>query len=185
MGDGERIIAARTGCDRFGHLFANHQTNEQGDDAVMEAFSGTRKRHLATLTTVLALLGCCAFAASASAWVVANKVKVGGTPFGVSGDGTHIWSANRGTTVTEINAATRAIENTVTVGTTPYAVSDDGTHVWVANFGSNNVSEINQATAKVENTITVGSNPNTISSDGTRVWVTNAFSSTVTRVRPY
>ena len=111
--------------------------------------------------------------------MVANKVKVGGTPFGLSGDGTHVWSANRGTTVTEINAATRAIENTVTVGSNPYAVSDDGTHVWVANFGSNTVSEINQATAKVENAITVGSNPNTISSDGTRVWVTNAFSQTV------
>ena len=145
----------------------------------MKAFSRARKRHVAALTTLLALLGCFVFAASASAWVVANKVKVGGIPFGLSGDGTHIWSANRGTTVTEINAATRAIENTVTVGTTAYAVSDDGTHVWVANFGSNNVSEINQATAKVENTITVGSNPNTISSDGTRVWVTNAFSSTV------
>ncbi len=134
---------------------------------------------VAVLTTVLTITACSVWAASAGAWVVANKVKVGGTPFGLSGDGTHIWSANRGTTVTEINAATRAIENTVTVGSNAYAVSDDGTHVWVANFGSNSVSEINVATAKVENTITVGSNPNTISSDGTHVWVTNAFSSTV------
>ena len=88
-----------------------------------------------------------------SAATVVQTITVGSGPRGVSSDGTHVWVANWGNTVTELNASTGSVIRTIPVGSDPYGVSSDGTHVWVANSGDDTVTELNASTGSVVQTI--------------------------------
>ncbi len=120
---------------------------------------------------------------NASTGAVVQTIGVGGLPYGVSSDGTHVWVANTGdNTVTELKASTGAVVQTIPVGREPHAISSDATHVWVANFDDNTVSELSASTGAVVQTINVGNGPLGVSSDGTHAWVANLYDSTVTEI---
>ena len=117
---------------------------------------------------------------------VVNTITLGGTPSGISSDGTHVWVASAGpqSTVTEIDAATGTVVGSpIDVPGYAQAISADGTHVWVTNDASPGaVTEIDAATATVVDTIPVGAYPDGISSDGTHVWVANGGDGSVTEI---
>jgi hypothetical protein len=103
---------------------------------------------------VLAALWLAIGAFSASAAAVVKTIKVGEDPESVSFDGTHVWVANDGGTVSEIGASTGRVVETIKIGGNPESVSSDGTRVWVTN-GDATVSEIDASTGTVVNTITI------------------------------
>ena len=62
-------------------------------------------------------------------------------PGAVSSDGTHVWVANNGNSVTELDAVDRGLVQVISGPSYgfnyPAAISSDGTHVWVANDSGN------------------------------------------------
>jgi YVTN family beta-propeller protein len=95
------------------------------------------------LVATVAVAACCIGVSSAGAEAVIRTIPVGGQPWGVSSDGTHVWVANAGTeTVSEIEASSGTVIRTIPVGSQPFSVSSDGIHVWVANKLGDTVSEI-------------------------------------------
>ena len=112
------------------------------------------------------------------------------TPQAVSSDGTHVWVANFGASVTELNAATGALVKVIKGSSYGFSNSDgissDGTHVWVADADSGSVTELNAATGALVKVITGSSygfsTPDGISSDGTHVWVADADGNSVTEL---
>jgi len=63
----------------------------------------------------------------------AASFDVGKFPIGVVSDGTNIWVANGGSTVTKLRASDGAVLGTFSVGKFPIGVAFDGTNIWVAN----------------------------------------------------
>jgi DNA-binding beta-propeller fold protein YncE len=127
---------------------------------------------------------CCAAASSAAASEVIRTIPVGGSPGGVSSDGTHVWVAV-GETVVELSASTGELVRTIPVGNIAGGVSSDGTHVWVTlwNGTEGAVSEIDASTGEVVRTIVLGFTwPDAVSSDGTHVWVANAYGESVSEI---
>ncbi len=140
----------------------------------MVLLDGFSRAGLVRLTGVLvvavAVAACCVGVSSAAAGVI----PVGGSPRGVSSDGTHVWVANEEEgTVSEIEASSGTLIRTIPVGRNPNGVSSDGTHVWVTNSTEATVSEIEASSGTVIRTIPVGANPEGVSSDGSHVWVTH------------
>jgi YVTN family beta-propeller protein len=97
----------------------------------------------------------------------------------VTPDGSKVYVASSGNTVSVIDAATNTVTATVGVGNSPFgvAVTPDGSTVYVANAGSNTVSVIDAATNAVTATIPgfylaqpIGV---AVTPDGSRVYVTN------------
>ena len=115
-----------------------------------------------------------------------TSINAGANPqaVAVSPDGSSVWVANNGGTVSRINTTTNAVTS-ITVGSAPLAVavSPDGSSVWVTNVVGNTVSRINTINNAVTS-ITVGSNPQAVavSPDGSSVWVTNNGDNTVSRI---
>jgi len=96
----------------------------------------------------------------------------------------HVWVANsdQGSTVSEIDKATRSVINTITVGTTPVGVAVDPDYVWVANEGST-VSKIEKSTGTVVANISTPTQAVGIAVDPTYIWTTDyGQSSAVTQI---
>ena len=129
-------------------------------------------------------------AGPSSAASVVQTIGVGSEPDGISSDGTHVWVANFGGGITELNASTGSVVQTVPGGsgaTGPTAISSDGLHVWIpfSDFSSpapDVLSELNASTGAFSGSATVGAYAEGVSSDGTHAWVANGLSNTVTEV---
>src|SRR5215468_8755320 len=67
---------------------------------------------------------------------------VGKFPIGVASDGTNIWVANAGGTVTKLRASDGKVLGTFNVGKFPVGIAFDGTYIWVANAESNNLMKL-------------------------------------------
>jgi YVTN family beta-propeller protein len=142
------------------------------------------------LAGVLVAAACCVGVSSAAAEGIIRTIPVGGHPWGVSSDGTHVWVANFGELfsysepVSEIDASSGTVIRTIPVRASGVGVSSDGTHVWVTNYDEEGtVSEIEPSSGTIIRTIPVGSYPYGVSSDGTDVWVTND-ENTVNEIEP-
>ncbi len=135
------------------------------------------------LVAAVAVGACCVGVSPGAAAGVIRTIHVGGSPYAVSSDGTHVWVVNCDEdTVSEIQASSGTVIRTIPVGSDPRGVSSDGTHVWVGNFNEDTVSEIEASSGTVINTIPVGSGPVAVSSDGTHVWVANFYENTVSEL---
>ena len=131
---------------------------------------------LAAAAAVAAAFCLVAGVPAASASTVVQTIPVGGYPWAVSSDGTHVWVAgNNG--VTELDASTGAVVQTIPVGYDATGISSDGTHVWVMGTW---VTELDASTGAVAQTISFGGgSPTGISSDGTHVWIADYVSDDV------
>ncbi len=129
-------------------------------------------RSTVLLVTPVVVLACWVGVSSAAAGVI-RTIPLGGSPEGVSSDGTDVWVTNDEGAVNEIEASSGTVIRTIPVGDEPAGVSADGAHVWVANESGDTVSEIEASSGAVIRTIPVVSSPWRVSSDGTHVWVTS------------
>jgi hypothetical protein len=113
-------------------------------------------------------------------------------PDAIAVDGTDIWVANLGGSVTELNAdngsLVRTLSNSSYDFSSPEGIAVDGTHVWVTNVGGGNggvgfpigpgsVTELNASNGSLVRVVSGASygfnGPWGIASDGTHVWVAN------------
>ena len=109
-------------------------------------------------------------------------------PSGIASDGTHVWVANYGNSVTELSASTGALVKVISGSRYGFngsgAVASGGGHVWVANLGGNSVTELSASTGALAKLISGSSygfnSPLAIASDGTRVWVANGDGQSIT-----
>jgi len=108
------------------------------------------------------------------------------SPDSIAVDGTYIWVANLGGSVTELNAdngsLVRTLSNSSYGFSSPEGIAVDGTHVWVTNLGggangNGSVTELNASNGSLVRTMSGASygfnGPWGIASDGTNVWVAN------------
>jgi DNA-binding beta-propeller fold protein YncE len=112
---------------------------------LLDGFSrASAVRLTGVLVAAVAVAACCIGVSSAAATGVIRTIPVGGGPYGVSSDGTHVWvTSGSGDAVSEIDASSGTVVNTITLNSGNQGdVSSDGTHVWVTNNGSGTVSEI-------------------------------------------
>jgi hypothetical protein len=108
------------------------------------------------------------------------------SPDSIAVDGTYIWVANLGGSVTELNAdngsLVRTLSNSSYGFSSPEGIAVDGTHVWVTTLGggangNGSVTELNASNGSLVRILSGASysfnGPWGIAADGTHVWVTD------------
>ena len=117
--------------------------------------------------------------------VTTVATNLGASPRGMTFDGTRIWSANAGGSVSIITPGA-ALPWTVTTVTTGFSFATgaiyDGSNVWVADANNSSLFKLDSS-GTILQTVTVGSGPERPVFDGTNIWVPNAFDASVTVVR--
>jgi DNA-binding beta-propeller fold protein YncE len=107
---------------------------------------------------------------------------LGSSPVDITFDGSRIWTANAGGSVSIISV------NPVAVTTISTGFSDlggilyDGANIWVTDFGSHQLRRLN-ANGQIAQTLNVGNVPQFPVFDGINIWVPNSESNSVTVVR--
>ena len=107
---------------------------------------------------------------------------LGSSPFGISFDGSRIWTANFDTFSGSISIVTpgATIPWTVTTVTTgfskPIGILYDGASIWVTNVAASSLVRLDSAGAVLQ-TVTVGSGPAFPAFDGGNIWVPNGSNS--------
>jgi len=119
--------------------------------------------------------------AGAVATVASN---LGDTPLGIAFDGSRVWTANEGGSVSIVTPGTAPwTVTTITTGfNSPFGVLYDSANVWVTDNGANTLLKLNSAGSIVQ-TVTVGSFPQYPVFDGSNIWVPNQNSNSVAVVR--
>jgi hypothetical protein len=107
---------------------------------------------------------------------------LGAFPSGIAFDGSRIWTANFGGTVSIVSLNPTLVTTVSTGFVQPIGMLYDGSNIWVTNSGSNDLFKLNSG-GSITQTIPVGNNPNFPVFDGTNIWVPNFDSSSLTVVR--
>jgi DNA-binding beta-propeller fold protein YncE len=107
---------------------------------------------------------------------------LGNAPRSITFDGSRLWTANAGGSVSIISFSPTAVTTVSTGFTAPYGILYDGTLIWVTDLLANSLHRLN-SNGSIAQTITVGNSPHFPVFDGTNIWVPNSDSSTVTVVR--
>ena len=110
---------------------------------------------------------------------------LGGIPQGITFDGSSIWTANLGGSVSIRSSpgSNGALTTTVTNGfVAPLGILFDGSNIWVTDQGDDRLKKLN-ADASVAVSIPMGSDPGHAVFDGMNIWVPNQFSNSVIVVR--
>jgi hypothetical protein len=108
------------------------------------------------------------------------------SPDSIAVDGSHVWVASLGGSVTELNAGNGSLVRILSSSgygfSSPEGIAADGTHVWVTNLGggangNGSVTEVNASNGSLVRILSGASygfnGPWGIAADGTHVWVTN------------
>ncbi len=113
------------------------------------------------------------------------------SPFGITFDGTYLWTANRGDGPTQTGgsltrvAIDNGVETTFTTGfTVPFDILWDGANLWATDILQQKLKRINRATGAVIEDIDVGAVPTGILFDGTYIWLTSQGSNSILIIRP-
>jgi streptogramin lyase len=107
---------------------------------------------------------------------------LGADPGGITTDGTWIWTANSGGSVSRIDPDTAA-STTFTVGfANPEGILFDGTSLWVTDLGDFKLKKLD-ANGTVIQSVPVGNSPQFPVFDGSNLWVPNQGVNSVTVVR--
>jgi hypothetical protein len=110
---------------------------------------------------------------------------LGNNPQGMAFDGTHVWTANLGGSVSIITpqAVTPYPVTTVTTGFSALAsVLYDGANIWATDYNAGKLFKLDAAGAIVQ-TVTVGAGAALAVFDGANIWVPNQTSNSVTVVQ--
>jgi DNA-binding beta-propeller fold protein YncE len=110
---------------------------------------------------------------------------LGDNPVGIAFDGTHVWTANCGGSVSIITPQASfpyPVTNVTTGFNTPYGILYDGAHIWVTDQGAGTLLELDPGGA-ILRTVTVGTVPGFPVFDGTNIWVPNQVGNSITVVQ--
>jgi hypothetical protein len=111
---------------------------------------------------------------------------LGVNTFGVTFDGSNIWTASGGGSVSRITPGTSPGSWTVSTFTagfhTPAGAIFDGNNVWITDVSQNALVKLN-SDGSIAQSVTVGSNPQFPAYDGRNIWVPNYIGSSMTVVR--
>ncbi len=108
-------------------------------------------------------------------------------PWAITSDGTHVWVANRGKSVTELSASTGALVKIISGSSyrfdAPDTIASYGTHIWVVNDGDS-VTELSASTGALAKIISGSTyrfdGPSGITAASTHIWVANTNGQSVT-----
>jgi hypothetical protein len=113
--------------------------------------------------------------------VAANTL--GNNPIGIAFDGTNVWTANGGGSVSIISPQSPYTVTTVSTGfTAPEGIVFDGAHIWVTDVTAGTLLKLNSS-GGIMQTVTVGAGPDYPVFDGTNIWVPNGDGISVTVVQ--
>jgi DNA-binding beta-propeller fold protein YncE len=110
---------------------------------------------------------------------------LGNNAVGIAFDGTHIWTANNGGSVSIVTpqAATPYPVTTVTTGfVAPNGVLYDGTNIWVTDNAAGTLLKLDSAGGILQ-TVAVGAAPQIPVFDGANIWVPSSGDNSVTVVQ--
>jgi hypothetical protein len=107
--------------------------------------------------------------------------KVGNQPIGITTDGTYLWTANYGGSVSRVTFTGDA--STFTAGfAAPVGALFDGTSVWVTDFAANDLKKLD-SNGNILQSVPCGTGPQLPAYDGANIWVPSYYSNSVTVVR--
>ena len=104
---------------------------------------------------------------------------------GLAFDGSRIWAANGGTSISIITPGASLPWTATTVSIDPHQSTEivfDGTNIWVTDFQGGALLKLD-SNGSVLQSVPVGAGPNRPAFDGANVWVPNEHSDSVTVVR--
>jgi hypothetical protein len=108
---------------------------------------------------------------------------LGGLAFGITFDGTNVWTANLGGSVSIIAPQSPYTVTTVSTGFTALeGILYDGAHVWVTEPSTGKLFKLDAA-GNILQTVTVGTNPSYPAFDGTNIWVPNSADNSISVVQ--
>jgi DNA-binding beta-propeller fold protein YncE len=107
---------------------------------------------------------------------------LGNSPVDITFDGSRIWTANAGGSVSIISVNPVAVTTISTGLGSPGGILYDGANIWVTDFGSHQLRRLN-ANGSIAQTLNVGNVPQFPVFDGINIWVPNSESNSVTVVR--
>jgi hypothetical protein len=107
---------------------------------------------------------------------------LGAFPNGIAFDGSRIWTANAGGSVSIVTLNSTLVTTVTTGFSVPIGIVYDGSHIWVTDSGADTLLRLN-ANGSIAQTITVDAGPSFPVFDGTNIWVPNFNSNFVTVVR--
>jgi hypothetical protein len=107
---------------------------------------------------------------------------LGGNSEGIAFDGTRIWTANNGGSVSIVSLNPTSVTTISTGFSIPFGALYDGSNIWVTDTGDNSIKKLD-STGAILQSISVGASPRFPVFDGTNIWVPSTGSSSVTVVR--
>jgi hypothetical protein len=107
---------------------------------------------------------------------------LGTDPFGIAFDGSRIWTANAGGSVSIVSLNPTVVTTVTTGFIEPVGILYDGAHIWVTDQTADTLLKLN-SDGSIAQTISVGDSPQYPVFDGTNIWVPNRGSNSVTVVR--
>jgi DNA-binding beta-propeller fold protein YncE len=102
--------------------------------------------------------------------------------FGITTDGTFIWTANFSGSVSRVNPDSGSTTNISTGFTDPVGILFDGANIWVTDNGDSMLKKLDSG-GNIVQAIAVGSGPELPVFDGSNIWVPNFLGSSITVVR--
>jgi DNA-binding beta-propeller fold protein YncE len=108
---------------------------------------------------------------------------LGNNPAGIVYDGTNLWTANNGSSVSIIMPTPPYTVTNVTTGfNSPSGILYDGAHIWVTDASANTLLKLD-ASGNILQTVSVGGGPQNPLFDGANIWVPNSNGNSMTVVQ--
>jgi DNA-binding beta-propeller fold protein YncE len=110
---------------------------------------------------------------------------LGNKPLSIAFDGTNLWTANFGGSVSIIpvlSSTPYTVTNVSAGFSTPWGIVFDGAHIWVVDAGSRTLLKLSAAGAVLQS-VPIGHNPQFPGFDGANIWVPNYDDNSITVVQ--
>jgi hypothetical protein len=107
---------------------------------------------------------------------------LGDLPKGLATDGSFIWTANSGGSVSRVDPDSGATTNISTGFGKPLGILFDGSNIWVTDNGDNRLKKLDSSGSIVQS-VAVGTGPGLPVFDGSNIWVPNEVENSMTVVR--
>ncbi len=107
---------------------------------------------------------------------------LGNAPGAIAFDGTNIWTANSGGSVSIVTPQSFTVTTVTTGFTNPLGILYDGENIWVTDIAAGKLFKLDGDGAIIQ-TVTVGAEPAFPAFDGTNIWVPNYADRSITVVQ--
>jgi sugar lactone lactonase YvrE len=107
---------------------------------------------------------------------------LGNSTNGLATDGSFIWTANFGGSVSKVDPDSGTTTNISTGFIGPVGILFDGSNIWVTDFGDNKLKKLDSS-GNIVQSVAVGREPEFPVFDGSNIWVPNFIDNSITVVR--